>query len=73
VNATDALRDGGNELVVEVTNTWHNRLVGDSRLPPERRTTRTNVTNSEGRPWSQLEPVESGLFGPVRIVAGASQ
>jgi hypothetical protein len=57
---------GGNELTVEITNTWLNRLVGDARLPAERRLTRTNTPASGGRQWSALEPVESGLFGPVR-------
>ena len=69
VDATDALRDGENELTVEVTNTWYNRLIGDSKLPPEKRTTKTNVTTSGGKPWAQLQPLESGLFGPVRVVA----
>jgi hypothetical protein len=69
VDATAALKDGENELSVEVTNTWYNRLVGDAKLPPQQRTTRTNVTTSGGKPWAQLEPLESGLFGPVRLVA----
>jgi hypothetical protein len=69
VDATSALKDGDNELIVEVTNTWYNRLIGDAKLPPAQRTTRTNVTTSGGKPWAQLEPLESGLFGPVRVVA----
>jgi hypothetical protein len=69
VDCTDALREGTNELVVEVTNTWYNRLIGDALLPPAKRTTKTNVTTSGGKPWAKLEPLESGLFGPVRIVA----
>jgi hypothetical protein len=71
LNTGNALRDGENELTVEVTNTWYNRLVGDARLPPEKRITRTNVTASGFKPWEQLEPLNSGLFGPVRIVAKA--
>jgi hypothetical protein len=68
LDASAALRDGENELIVEITNTWHNRLVADARLPPGQRTTRTNVTASAGRPWADLEPIDSGLFGPVRLV-----
>lgn len=68
VDAGGALREGPNELVVEVTNTWFNRLAGDARLPPAERTTRTNITTSGQRPWAQLEPVRSGLFGPVRLL-----
>jgi hypothetical protein len=70
VDAMHALREGRNELVVEVTGTWFNRLVGDAKLPPGERTTRTNVTTSGHRPWAQHEPVPAGLFGPVRVVRG---
>ncbi|MBI4909490.1 MAG: hypothetical protein HY820_38080 [Acidobacteria bacterium] len=69
VDASNALQDGENTLEVEVTNTWFNRLIGDSKLPPAQRTTRTNVTTSGGLPWNKLEPLESGLFGPVRLIA----
>jgi len=67
VEAGDAVREGPNELVVEVTNTWFNRLAGDAKLPKEQRTTRTNVTTSGQLPWAQQEPLRSGLFGPVRL------
>jgi hypothetical protein len=68
VDCTDALRDGPNDLIVEVTNTWHNRLVGDAILPVEKRITRTNVETSGGQPWAKLEPIDSGLMGPVQLV-----
>lgn len=68
VDATDALRDGENQLTVEVINTWHNRLVGDARLPAAQRQTRTNVAISQRKPWKDLDPIASGLFGPVRLV-----
>ncbi|MBL8233808.1 MAG: hypothetical protein JNL98_35245, partial [Bryobacterales bacterium] len=69
VDATKALREGTNELVVEVINTWHNRLVGDATLAPGTRRTRTNITNSGGKVWGEAELLNSGLFGPVRLVA----
>jgi hypothetical protein len=69
LDCTSALRDGDNEIEIEVTNTWYNRLAGDARLPAEaKRITRTNVAISGGRPWKENEPLESGLFGPVRLV-----
>lgn len=70
VDATAALRDGENQLVVEVINTWHNRLIGDARLPAAERRTRTNIALSQRKPWKDHEPIESGLFGPVRLVPG---
>ena len=72
-DCTDALRDGSNELTVEITNTWYNRLVGDATLPADKRLTRTNIPTSGGQPWARLEPLDSGLFGPVRLVAVAQK
>ena len=67
VDCTGALRDGENEIVVEVIGTWHNRLVGEARgVLPKR--TRTNITTSQRKAWKDLEPIEAGLFGPVRLV-----
>jgi hypothetical protein len=37
------VRAGQNEVEVDVVNLWPNRLIGDGRLPRERRMTRTNV------------------------------
>jgi hypothetical protein len=65
VDVTGRLKAGENELRCEVANTWHNRLVGDSALPPAQRITRTNIR----RPFAPNTPLlESGLLGPVRLV-----
>jgi hypothetical protein len=65
IDVTEHLRPGENVLLCEVANTWHNRLVGDSALPPAERVTRTNIS----RPFSPDTPLlESGLLGPVRLV-----
>ncbi|HLK62625.1 MAG TPA: glycosyl hydrolase [Bryobacteraceae bacterium] len=58
-----AARPGLNELRVEVTNLWPNRLIGDELLPLEKRTTRTNITKFKAS--SPLIP--SGLLGPVTV------
>ena len=67
IDVTGRLKTGENELRCEVANTWHNRLVGDSGLPPEERITRTNI-RGPFRPDTPL--LESGLLGPVRLVPG---
>lgn len=69
VDLTTAARPGLNTLEIEVANTWANRIVGDTRLPEDRRRTRTNITGT-GTPrvaWADLPLRDSGLFGPVRL------
>lgn len=59
----DDVRAGWNDLDVEITNLWPNRLIGDQMLPPEQRRTRTNITKWTAE--SKLLP--SGLLGPVTV------
>ena len=33
LNITDAILEGNNKLVIEITNQWTNRLIGDEKLP----------------------------------------
>jgi hypothetical protein len=63
VELAGVVHAGWNELEVAVTNLWPNRLIGDQRLPPDKRLTRTNITRF--RADSPLLP--SGLLGPVRL------
>jgi hypothetical protein len=63
IDISKALKKGRNNLRIEVINTWNNRLVGDSRLPPEKRITHTIYPfKMEGKPL-----LEGGLLGPVTI------
>lgn len=71
LDITEWLQPGENRLVVEVANTWRNRLIGDLNLPLDRQYTRSNVGSVAGptyRPWRDMDPLPSGLMGPVRIV-----
>jgi hypothetical protein len=62
VEITDAVKPSGNVLEIDVANLWPNRIIGDTRLPPDRRFTHTNVVYKPDTPlW------ESGLLGPVRL------
>ena len=71
VDITHAARPGKNKLVIEVANTWSNRLTGDAHSPKDQRYCRTNITKSLTWevPWKDTPLLESGLLGPVRLVS----
>jgi len=64
VNISKALKQGKNELKIEVTNTWANRLTGDQALPEKDRIT---WTNAPYRLDNKLLP--AGLLGTVKLVS----
>jgi hypothetical protein len=64
VEITEAMKSGRNDLEIEVVNLWPNRLIGDAKLPQERRRTLTNVEKFN-KPGALL--LESGLLGPVTV------
>ncbi len=58
-----ALKKGENTITVEITNTWANRLIGDQKIPVNKRITNTTAPfRLAGKP---LNP--AGLFGPVTL------
>ncbi|MBX3427050.1 MAG: hypothetical protein KF688_15335 [Pirellulales bacterium] len=62
VEATGKLRGGENELVVEVYNTWANRLVGDANgVGPAR------AWMTARRPAADARLLPAGLLGPVTV------
>jgi len=77
VDATGVARAGSNELLIYVTNTWVNRLIGDAGLPEDKRITRTNVALRAGKRgptfrafqgFASEDPLmPSGLLGPVQL------
>lgn len=63
VDISSAVVEGDNELVVEVTSTWYNRLVYDASLPESERKTWTISGPSADKPLRKC-----GLMGPVRLI-----
>jgi hypothetical protein len=63
---TQFVKTGNNKLEVEVVNLWPNRLIGDSKLPVEKRLTKTNIMKYD-KPDSEKMLRESGLIGPVTL------
>jgi hypothetical protein len=64
VDVTDALKAGGNSIVIQVTNLWVNRLIGDQQPYAVRKYTFTDFAPYKAD--SHLLP--SGLLGPVKII-----
>lgn len=64
IDISETLVEGDNILEIKVTNSWGNRLIGDSALPKEERATKTS--------WEFYSPDDplptSGLLGPVKIL-----
>jgi hypothetical protein len=69
VNATGALRAGGNTVEIAVTNLWVNRVIGDQQADAAQKYTYTPMPFYRAN--SRLLP--SGLLGPVRVVRQSSR
>jgi len=76
-DVTNIIEPGDNYLIVEVANTWSNRLTGDAITG--KNFTNTNISKTvvaksgilpgdQTRvPWAEVPLIESGLLGPVSI------
>jgi hypothetical protein len=63
INISSAIKKGKNLIEIALTNTWHNRLIGDHALPQDKRITQTTAPyRLEGNPL-----LPAGLLGPVTI------
>ena len=62
---THLLKEGKNELEIEVVNCWRNRMIGELSMPEKERFTYHSA--SDVKPDSELQ--SSGLLGPVQIVS----
>lgn len=65
LNITKWVKEGENDLKIEVVNTWVNRLIGDSKLPVAQRLTWCPVN-----PYTPANTLQaSGLIGPVKVLS----
>lgn len=63
VDITSALKQGKNNIRIDVVNTWVNRLIGNSIYPEMAKETWVGMS-----PYNRDSPLqESGLIGPVRL------
>ena len=61
---SQALKKGKNTIIIKITNTWANRLIGDQKLPEKERLTWTTA------PYRLVEAenlLKAGLLGPVTL------
>lgn len=82
IDLTNAIKPGTNELKIEVTNCWSNRLIGDASLSSEKRSTNTNVRlvldrKKYPRIFQAISATDSlmpsGLLGPVSVEFGVEK
>lgn len=66
-DVSSALKAGSNHLEVKVTNLWTNRVIGDHQPGAENRYTFTDFKPMNLTKDSEL--LDSGLLGPVRLLA----
>jgi len=65
LDITALVKEGDNDLKIEIVNTWMNRLIGDLKLPKEQWQTWCPVN-----PYTSESPLQaSGLLGPVSILS----
>lgn len=63
IHISSATKKGKNTIEIGITNTWHNRLMGDHNLPEKQKVTQTSAPyRLEGDPL-----LPAGLLGPVTI------
>jgi hypothetical protein len=75
VDITDAVKAGDNQVQIKVTNEWTNRIAGDAANPEQR------VLSGGGRRGGRgfggrggaAGPPESGLIGPVTVLAESTK
>ena len=70
IDITDAVKAKDNKLEIDVVNLWPNRMIGDGKLPPEKRFTKTNI---QGFYKGERPLFPSGLLGPLTIQSAVNE
>jgi hypothetical protein len=78
LDITSLVRNGENDLEIEVANLWPNRLIGDEQLPPEYEYGGGGGMGGGGRTWRKSHgwhKVHSGLLckGPAQTTRAAQR
>ncbi len=69
IDVTEALLPGNNQIVVQVTNLWVNRMIGDQQPWAVKKYAFASFT-----PYKADSPLlPSGLLGPVRLLSVSGQ
>lgn len=69
LDITSALQPGSNQIVIQVTNLWVNRMIGDQQSWSLKKYTFADFT-----PYQADSPLlPSGLLGPVRMISVTTQ
>ncbi len=72
VEITGVVKAMGNELEIDVVNNWPNRMIGDGKLPKEKRFTKAAYMGTDwygpGADGKERPLFPSGLLGPVRMM-----
>ena len=63
LNITDALKEGKNQIEIEVVNLWRNQLIKDKQRPEDEKYTWIVIDKITSE--SKIQP--SGLLGPIVI------
>lgn len=71
VEITNVVRAKDNRLEVDVINLWANRVIGDLNLSKEKRYTQTHDVFRFDMLRGSTPLIDSGLLGPIRIVASS--
>jgi hypothetical protein len=64
----NVLREGENNIVIEVANTWLNQYIADLKRKPGEKLLNTNVSKNDFLKAGS-SPLPSGLIGPVKIIS----